>query len=227
MTELDRRLESVAHLLDAAAPAFDAAALASPPRRPWRRTVVLAVGVLALVATAAAPATVSMLRDVFQVESVAELGPAPTVAPPFAGRQVATDSLGGAVPFRVRSIASLGAPQAAYARDDVAGGMATLVYGPKLLTQWRVVDVQAGVEIVPASGTAEDVTVGAERLPALWIEGAARGTFTVVGADGAVHHERFEIGDGALVWRDGAMAFLLQGTGSRAEAIDLAAQVDH
>ena len=48
----------------------------------------------------------------------------------------------------------------------------------------------------------------------MWIEGAARGTFTLIGADGAVHRESFEVGPGALLWSDDGMAFLLQGLGS-------------
>jgi hypothetical protein len=41
---------------------------------------------------------------------------------------------------RVRLIASLGAPTAAYVRDDITGGMATITYegGRIRLTQWLV-----------------------------------------------------------------------------------------
>ena len=84
--------------------------------------------------------------------------------------------------------------------------------------------MHARIALVPVSGTAEDVTVG--DLPALWIEGAARGTFTLIGADATVHRESFEVGPGALLWRDDGMTFLLQGAGSKADAIRLAGEVD-
>lgn len=82
----------------------------------------------------------------------------------------------------------------------------------------------ARIALVPVSGAAEDVTIG--DLPALWIEGTARGTFTLIGADGEVHRESFEVGTGVLLWNDGAMTFLLQGAGSKAEAMRLSAEVD-
>ena len=77
---------------------------------------------------------------------------------------------------------------------------------------------------IAVTGAAEDVTAG--DLPALWIEGAARGTFTLTGADGAVHRESFEVGSGVLLWHEDAMTFLLQGAASKAEATSLAAELD-
>jgi hypothetical protein len=129
------------------------------------------------------------------------------------------------VPFRVWTIPSLGTPDGARIRDDVTGGMVTLVYenGAILLNEWRTTDVDARVALVPVRGAASDVTVG--DLPALWIEGAARGTLTLVGADGAVHRESFEVGGGALLWRERGMTFLLQGPGSSEDATRLAADV--
>jgi hypothetical protein len=50
--------------------------------------------------------------------------------------------------------------------------------------------------------------------------------FTLVGADGAVHRESFEVGTGALLWKDEVMTFLLQGAGSMAEGLRLAVDVD-
>ena len=123
-------------------------------------------------------------------------------------------------------ISSLGAPSDARVRDDITGGMATIVYegGRILLTQWRTSDVAGRIALVPVSSAAEDVAIG--DLPALWIEGTARGIITLIGADGAVHRESFEVGTGVLLWNDGAMTFLLQGPGTKAEAMRLAAEVD-
>ena len=139
---------------------------------------------------------------------------------------VPVDAVQASVPFRVRMISSLGAPDDARVRDDITGGMVTVAYGGGtiLLTQWRTTDVAPRVTLVPVGGAAEDVTIG--DLPALWIEGTARGTFTLIGADGTVHRESFDVGTGVLMWNDGAMTFLLQGAGSKANAMRLAAEVD-
>jgi len=173
------------------------------------------------------PAAVSAVRDLFEVESVPELGPLePGVAPPYEGRVVAATDVQASVPFRVRPISSLGTPDEARVRDDVAGGMVTLVYrsGGIVLTQWRTSDVRSRIALVPTAGRAEDVAVGDR--PALWVEGAARGTFTLTGADGAVHRETFEASPGVLLWRDDGTTFLLQGAGTRAASVDFASRVD-
>ncbi len=78
------------------------------------------------------------------------------------------------------------------------------------------------IALVPTSGTAEDVKIG--RVPALWIEGTARGTFTLIGADGTVHKERFDVEKGALLWKQDGVALLLQGAGSKERATKLAAE---
>jgi hypothetical protein len=225
--ELDLRLRAVARELDADAPAFDLGLLSVAPPRRIRGRVVALVCIVALAAVAGAPAAISALQQLFDVDEVPELGPlAPGVAPPYAGRLVPVDAVQASVPFRVRMISSLGTPNSAHVRDDIAGGMATIAYrdGRILLTQWRTTDVQARIAIAPVDGSAEEVTAGG--LPALWIEGTARGTFTLVGADGAVHRESFDVGAGVLLWKQVGMTFLLQGAGSRVEAIELAAEVD-
>jgi len=223
--ELELRLLAAARALDADAPAFDPARLRRAPRRRLRTSAVAFVAV-AVLGVAAAPGAISGLKGLFGVDEVTELGPVPYgVAAPFEGRQVSADDVVQFSPFRVRLITSLGSPDAASVRDDIAGGMVTVRYGQMLLTQWREADVDARVAIVPASSVAEDVQVG--RLPALWIEGTARGTFTLVGADGTIHHERFDVAAGALLWKADGMAFLLQGAGTKGEATSIAARVDH
>ena len=124
-------------------------------------------------------------------------------------------------------ISSLGAPDDARVRDDIKGGMVTIAYGGGTILLDAVADdrrVTRASRSSRSSGAAEDVTVG--DLPALWIEGAARGTFTLIGADGAVHRESFEVGTGVLLWNDDGMTFLLQGAAAKAEATRLAAEVD-
>ena len=79
------------------------------------------------------------------------------------------------------------------------------------------------ISVVPARGTANDVTV--DGMSALWVAGSARGLFTVVGADGTIHKELFDVAQGALLWEDDGVAFLLQGAGTQDEAARLAANV--
>jgi hypothetical protein len=111
-----------------------------------------------------------------------------------------------------------------HVRDDVGGGMVSLAYGNGVvLTQWSAEDVEATVEVVASRAAAEKVAVRGR--PATWVAGEARGTFRVVGADGAFHREAFRVHDGALVWRDGRVGFLLQGAGSEQDALRLAASV--
>jgi hypothetical protein len=122
----------------------------------------------------------------------------------------------------VHMLSSEGQPTAAYTRDDIAGGMVTLAYGDKLLlAQWPDKRIDTRITIVPTSGTAEDVKIG--KLPGLWIEGTSRGIFTLIGADGAVHKERFDVEKGALLWKEDGVALLLQGAGSKEKATKLAA----
>jgi hypothetical protein len=154
-----------------------------------------------------------------------ELGPVPAdVTAPFDGVQVTPEEVRTAFPFGARTIPSLGTPHAAFKRIDIAGGMVSVTYdeGRIALTQWPADRVDARIALVPTSGTAEDVKIG--RLPALWIEGTARGTFTLIGADGTVHKERFDVEKGALLWKQDGVALLLQGAGSKERATKLAAE---
>jgi hypothetical protein len=80
------------------------------------------------------------------------------------------------------------------------------------------------VEVVASRGTAEDVTIG--NVPAVWIAGEARGTFTVIGADGEQHREAFVVEQGVLKWEEAGVGFLLQGARQKVDAVRLAASVE-
>ena len=185
--ELELRLRAAARELDAQAPAFDLGLLrsraSSADSRKGRRARVRRRAWPASPRRRPRSRRYSICSTSTRCRSSAPL--APGVAPPFAGRSVPVDAVQASVPFRVRMIPSLGAPDEARVRDDITGGMVTIAYegGRILLTQWRTTDVHARIALVPVSGAAEDVAVG--DLPALWIEGTARGTFTLIGADGA------------------------------------------
>ena len=180
---------------------------------------------VAALGVAAAPGAVSGLRGLFGVDEVTELGPVPSESRlPFEGRQVPPKDVQRVAPFRVRLISSLGSPDAAFVRDDITGGMVTVVYGQRgSRSGAKPTSTRASRSFRPAGGAR---TSGRGRLPALWIEGTARGTFTLIGADGTVHRERFEVSPGVLLWKDDGMAFLLQGAGSKDAATSIAAQVD-
>jgi hypothetical protein len=223
--QLELRLQAVARSLDSVAPAFDPAVLRDPRPRRIRRRVVGIAATLALVG-ALAPAAVSALNELFGVEKVEKLGPIPADVvgplPLFEARSIALDDL-DKVPFAVHMLPSAGRPTAAYMRDDIAGGMVTLAYGDSLLlTQWPDKRIDTRITIVPTSGTAEKVKIG--KLPGLWIEGISRGVFTLIGADGTVHKERFDVEKGALLWKRDGVALLLQGAGSEERAVKLAAE---
>jgi hypothetical protein len=227
MTEhqLELRLQAVARSLDSVAPAFDPSVLRDARPRRVRRRVVGIAAALALVG-ALAPAAVSGLNDLFGVEKVEKLGPVPADVvgplPLFEARSITLDEL-DKVPFTVHMLPSAGRPTAAYVRDDIAGGMVTLAYGDRLLlTQWPDKRIDARIMIVPTSGAAENVKIG--KLPGLWIEGTSRGVFTLIGADGTVHKERFDVEKGALLWKRDGVALLLQGAGSEERATKLAAE---
>jgi hypothetical protein len=225
--DLDLRLRAVALALDADAPAFDASLLTAAPRRRARRPLLVAVIAAAAVAgVVGAPAAVSAFRDVFGVESVPVLEPdEPGVAGPYLGDPRPLETVVAQAPFPLRTIGSLGPPSAAYLRADIPAGMVMLAYdgGRIVLTQWPSLDVRTRVAVVPVTGTAEETSVG--RHPALWAAGQARGTFTLIGADGGVHKERFELSAGALLWQQGGVSFLLQGAGTKEHALLLAAEI--
>ena len=221
--ELELRLRAAAGTLDERAPSFDMSRLPAARARRIPRGIVIAC--IALAAVAAAPIAVSAIRGLFEVDEIPALGPLEYgVAPPVAGRSVPISTAQASTPWRIHVLPSLGEPNEARVRDDITGGMVTLVYRSIVLTQWRVSDVSARIALVPTAGKALEVDAG--DLEALWVEGTARGTFTLVGADGTVHRESFDVGPDVLLWRDEGMTFLLQGSESQSEAIRLAAAVD-
>jgi hypothetical protein len=223
--ELELRLEAVAAALDAAAPRFDAAGLRPSRTRRARRALVAAMTLTALAGVTVAPAAVSTLARFFDTSQVSELSPiAPDVAPPYLGPPVSEAEASAAVPFGIRTIGALGYPDTFHVRPDIAGGMVSVGYGGRtLLTQWSIAEIGTRVEVASARGSAADITAGS--LRATWIAGEARGTFSVIGADGATHRETFAVAEGALLWEDRGVAFLLQGAGSEANAARLAASV--
>ena len=225
--ELELRLRVVGRELDAHAPTFDAGSSGAAPRRRRARLVVAMACALALVGVAASPAALSALRHLFDVDEVTSL-----TARAGRRRAVRRQKHPGRHAPSVRSIPrahDLGARNARRRsrarRHHRRDGHARLRRRSPQLTEWRTSDVSARIAVVPVQGSAEDVTIG--DLPALWIGGTSRGTFTLIGADDAVHRESFDVGNGVLLWKDAGMTFLLHGAGSQADVLRLASQVDH
>lgn len=216
---LEQRLYAAAQALDAVAPAFDARQIVRPRRRlRWALAVALAT---VLVGAAVQPSALSAVARFLGVTQVDQLAPLEGVSGPFLGEAFPREGAQRFVDFRIRTIAVLGEPRQFHARNDLVGGMVTVSYaGGIVLSQWSARDVAATVEVVPANGVAEDVG------SAVWIAGEARGTFVVTGADGALHREEFVVRSGALVWEHAGVGFLLQGAGSKADAVRLASSVN-
>ena len=180
-------------------------------RRIRGRVVALAC-VVALAGVAVAPAAVSALQHLFDVDEVSELGAARAgCRAPVRG----TERAGG----RRSGLGPVPRADDLVARSSRRRPRARRHHG-------RNGDDRLRGRQDPAHPVADDRRARPHRarpcqrrgggrrgrdLPALWIEGAARGTFTLIGADGAVHRESFEVGTGVLLWNDGAMTFLLQG----------------
>jgi RNA polymerase sigma factor (sigma-70 family) len=229
LSDVDRSALALRHFAEL--PDAEAAALLGVTPGAYRVRVLRALRrlrvllALALVAAAlgllASPAGSALGRllgvvDNVEVRTVPALEPPPpAVAPPLLGIPA---ELGDAL-----TIGELGMPDAVYRRNDIAGDVATLLYGDVVLAQWPARDVRADLAVVEAAGRAEEVRVG--DASGVWIAGDARGLYTFVGADGADHHEAFAVTDGILLWQLGGTAFRLEGAGSKETAVRLAASV--
>jgi hypothetical protein len=223
--ELEQRLQAAALALDALAPEFDAARLPTVRRPRMRPLLAVAAGAAVLAGVAVQPAALSAVARFLGVTSVEELAPRVDVAPPHLGRAVSGEAAAWFVAFPLREITALGEPERFYGREDVGGGMVSMSYaGGVVFTQWSAEAVDASVEVIATRGVAEDAAVGSS--PAMWIAGEARGTFVVVGADGELHREAFDVRDGVLAWEAAGVGFLLRGASSKADAVRLAASVD-
>lgn len=200
--------------------------------RIWRalerlRAELAAVGVLALAvavllavsptARAAARALVDLIPGV-TITQVGDLHePGPDVAPGYLGEQTSLDLAVIGAPFRLRRLP--GEPTLVYARNDVRGGMVTLVHGDVSLTQWAAQGSEAAFEVRGARVEHVDV----RRADGLWVDGPARAVYTFVGADGLRHHEAFDTGGTLLLWQEGGVAFRLEGASTREQALELVA----
>ncbi|HSK15411.1 MAG TPA: hypothetical protein VK915_04510 [Gaiellaceae bacterium] len=206
-----------------------AARLAAPRRdpRPWRRSLVVVLAVLAvgLGAAMAVPAARTAILEllglrgasVVRVETLPAVS-APTLTPLELGREVPLEDGRPLVDWpQVLVPRDLGPPAAAYLSDAVPGGRLTLVYGPGpglprssptgvglLVTELRGVVPRSYVEKFAAAGTVVR-RLSAEGRPAIWLEGGPHVVF-FRSADGTVGEDVSRLaGNTLLVQRDGLL----------------------
>jgi hypothetical protein len=219
-------------IVDALAPA-----LRAPRGGPWYRArvaLIAAVAATVVAAVAATPGARSAVGELIgrlpglDVERVPELRPFPLdVAPPYLGDRASLESARSQASFTVRvpTRGDLEPPDLVFYRDDVVGGIVTLIYGDELharllLTQWRGDLSSADYEVAGPGGRAEGIEV--DGRPAVWLEGPTQATYTFVGRDFARHREALRIGANVLLWSDGPVAYRLEGRLTRDEAVAVA-----
>ena len=222
------------------APSVVERALPHFAERPRHRARPLVVGVLAAAvvasgALAVSPTARSEVRgwldalpgvDVERVEALPSF-PA-DAAPPFLGEPVTLDAARTAVDWDLRLpvLDELGAPSEVYFRNDVPGGIVTLVYGlePRArLSEWRGSISSASFQLESGTSLVESVAVrGGEGV---WLEGHVQATYTFVGADGGLHREALPVAGNVLLWQEGAVAFRLETAASKENALAVAESV--
>ena len=239
MSELELRLSALRDEIEfPATPDLAArveAALATPapaPRRAWRLrplAIALAVLVAALAGVLAfSPGARSAFLEIFRlkgatVERVETLPNVPTTGRLALGERVSRDEAERRVGFE---LVDLGEPDAVYVRDDA---VATLVYGPAenprlVLSQLRGSVFEGFVKKTGSSGTkVEEVTVRGGR--GLFVSGDEH--FVMFRKpSGDIADEATYLAGNTLLWNRGELLLRLEGDLTRAEALELARQVE-
>jgi D-alanyl-D-alanine carboxypeptidase len=238
VTELEQRLAGVGFPFPETPDVVGRLDLDAPRRRRGPSLAVLAAAAVAgtTAVLALSPSARSAAQGWFEwvpgveVERTAELRPFPLdAAPPFLGRQASLPEARSELAFAPRTPGdeSLGAPSV-YLRDDVVGGIVTLMYGepasPRLvLSQWLAANGTAKYQVAGQGGRITEVRVGGR--PALWIEGEARAVYTYLGADRTRHHEQLPVSANVLLWRDGPVALRLEAHTGLDEALAVAGSI--
>lgn len=244
MMDVERALTTLGRDLDAPEPgeAFVAGVtgrlrpipLRSRRLRPVRIVAIAAAAVLLL--GGAAVAVRFAIRGV-EIERVPVV---PSVAPgeglPLGTRTTLAEAQ-DRVPYRVRSLAALGAPDAVYVDPSAPGLPVTMVYEARadiprdrrtgiglLFTQLRAeADEEAFTKLVGPRTRVEQVTVG--RAQGIWIEGEAHAVF-YRDRDGLVFDDPLHLAGNVLLWQVSDVTYRIEADLSRAEAIRLARSLD-
>jgi hypothetical protein len=126
---------------------------------------------------------------------------------------------------RVPTRGELEHPDLVFYRNDVVGGIVTLIVGDEdharlLLTQWRGDLASADYEVAGPGGRAEGIEV--DGRAAVWLEGPTQATYTFIGRDLQRHREALRVGANVLLWSDEPVAYRLEGHLTRDEAVSVA-----
>jgi len=229
VSELERRL--LALEIDVPeAPDLAAAVLARVEGRPfpWRRTVVLAIALLAVAIAAAfavPQARTSILRFFHlggaTVERVETLPPA--VERSGLGRPTSLAGARRAVGLSLALPPLDRKPARAYVLDDAVATVLLRAHGePVLLSEFRSTDEAYLKKLVGGSTIVEPLRVRGE--PGLWIEGAPH-TLTYVDRFGRFRDHPILIRGNVLLWLHGPLTLRLEGMLTKAQAFRLAGRI--
>lgn len=239
MTELERQLSAVAAEVewprerDLRARVRARVEEPSQPLLPWRRTLVLALALLALaigVAFAVPPARSAILRwfglEHVRVVHVEELPPTRRVAASDLGDRTSVAEAQRRVGFRLRRLPGR-APDSVYIRPVSNGFRVTLVYGsverPRLLLgEFRGTGTDEYVEKYVASGTKVE-RVRVDGNPGIWFSGAPHALLYMDPEyPRQVYTDVALLAGNTLVWQDGAVTFRLEAKLTKRDALGLA-----
>jgi hypothetical protein len=202
-----------------------------PPRRSWRRPLVLAFAVLAVAlgaVLAVEPARTALL-DFFRiggvtVERVDRLPPVMPRATLGLGSRVTLAEARRAVDFPVRVPERAGAPDDVFVSRGIPGGAVSLLYGDEenlrlLVTQFRG-DVEPDlVKKAAAETTFTTVVVRGEE--GYWLSGAPHAVM-FRDENGEIREERNRLAGNVLLWVEDGVTFRLEGRMPLREALRLA-----
>ncbi|MEO3774743.1 hypothetical protein [Micromonospora sp. B9E7] len=232
MGDLERELRELSTWLETPEPPDVTARVRVRLGRPVRRWRPLAVAALVALLVALLPPTRAAVADAvagllrFAGVSIAT-SPAPTTpggtASPLPGqRAVALDEAQRAVRFPIRLPARLGPPEQVLVADPDATGryrVATLLYDGGAL---RVdafdgrLDLAFHKEVTPPGATWVQVNGDF----AVWVDGPH--VLSYVDRAGGIRRETARLTGSTLIWQDDDVSYRLEGSLSRAEAIDIA-----
>ncbi|WP_430502241.1 hypothetical protein ACQRWP_11635 [Micromonospora trifolii] len=238
MGDLERELRDLSAWLDTPDPPDVTARVRvrlstpAPRRRRWRSLaaaalVTLLVAVLPPTRAAIADVVTGLLRfaGVSIATSPAPTPPGGTAAPLPGQRAVALDEAQRAVRFPIRLPAMLGPPEQVLVADPDATGryrVATLLYDGGAL---RVdafdghLDLAFHKEVTPPG--ADWVQVNGDF--AVWVDGPH--VLSYVDRAGGIRQETARLAASTLIWQDNDVSYRLEGTFTKAEAIEIAHSV--
>ena len=229
MSELERRL--LALEIDVPeAPDLAAAVLARVEGRPfpWRRTVVLAIALLAVAIAAAfaVPQARTSILHFFHlggatVERVQTLPPA--VERSGLGRPTSLAGARRAVGLPLALPPLERKPARAYVLDDAVATVVLQAHGqPVLLSEFRSTDEAYLKKLVGGSTIVEPLRLRGEL--GLWIEGAPH-TLSYIDRSGRFRERTILIRGNVLLWLHGPLTLRLEGMLTKAQAFRLAGRI--